>query len=78
MSLNQIAPASATRTSFIAGRDLKAGRYYRNISAADGTINDSEVYLLAVDATDKKGNRQLVNPQTGEVFYASASSVWQS
>lgn len=65
-----------TRTTFTAGRDLKPGTYYRAISSGTGVVLDSEQFLFATAATDKKGNRQLVNTNTGEVFYATAASIW--
>lgn len=69
-------PTSGTRTSFTAGRDLKVGVFYRPISSGQGEVIDSDQFYLVTNVDDKKGNRQLVDTSTGEVSFASPSSIW--
>lgn len=64
------------RPEYIAGRDLKVGGNYRCIANGKGEVVDREYYLLTTNVPDKKGNRQMVNTTTGEVTFATPSSIW--
>lgn len=66
------------RSSFVAGRDLSVGKYYRCIATGTGEVRDGEEYLLVTNINDKKGNRQLVNTGNGEVSFASPGSIWST
>lgn len=68
--------AVSPRTVFCAGRDLKAGAYYRPISSGAGEVIDGERFLLATNVSDKRGNRQLVDTSSGEVTFATPGSIW--
>lgn len=72
------APAfsTAARSAFTAGRDLKAGTCYRCIANGKGEVIDGDTYVLTTNVTDKKGNRQMVNCQTGEILWATPASIW--
>lgn len=78
--MNGASPAtvSSIRTAFTAGRDLKAGKYYRPISSGAGEVIDSDQFYLATNTADKKGNIQLVDTSTGEVSFATPGSIWSA
>jgi hypothetical protein len=70
------ARTKSNRPEYVAGRDLKVGQKYRVIANGKGEVLDSSTYLLATNMVDKKGNRQMVNVTTGEVFLATPGSIW--
>lgn len=61
---------------FTAGRDLKVGGNYRCVANGKGEVVDCPSRLLTTNVEDKKGNRQMVNTTTGEVTFATPSSIW--